>query len=146
MNNNLKWEMKKWADIYLNNKVNSFNSKDVLIDYNERWDVRFLNNGESWYAFACDTEEDDENIKYTQLTISPINKKTGKSINIPSQAPQGTTGRPTLWHTKFQKKVIWRILVCKINKINCILLSLHSTNHRVIEFWSSRQRWQPVNL
>ena len=79
MNNDLNWKMKKWADIYLNNKVNSFNSKDVLIDYNERWDVRFLNNGESWYAFACDTEEDDENAKYTQLTTSPINKKTGKS-------------------------------------------------------------------
>ena len=33
MNNDLKWKMKKWADIYLNRQsIDSFNSKDVLID------------------------------------------------------------------------------------------------------------------
>jgi hypothetical protein len=78
MNNEFKWKMKRWADIYLNNRANFFKSKDVLVEYDERWDVRFLNNGEDWYAFACDTEESNENIKYTQLTSSQINKETGK--------------------------------------------------------------------
>ena len=86
MNNDLKWDMKAWAERYLRNHANRIKENPTWVEYNADWDICLYRSSSHWNASAFRVVLDEDGCEKLDssscvgLTSILCDNKTGKIL------------------------------------------------------------------